>query len=328
MPREAVAMFDKVSAQVQQLDRAARSWIIGAVRMLAGALWLANLHWKVPGDFGEDTGRGLYKYSASAADAAPFGPFRWVVDEIVLPNFQLFGWFTLISETIIAALLLIGYRTKLVALAGALFTVPILLSVIYYPNADEWSWSYLLMIGVHLLLIASDAGAHLGVDGILRNSAGNADDQRAKRPATAMRTIGIVAAVIGLLGLFVARSIDFAGDQVALLGSDAGFANDDGSITRRWELKLLFFNPLWAVLTIAGGALLIVGARRVWAAWSAIGLFAGLTVVAFVMQTFVYVRDDGGMQEISTGTNMAVWGACSLAGLLLLRRNGREHPST
>ena len=105
-------------------DRA-RDVTIGGVRMLAGLMWLANLHWKVPTDFGESSGRGLYKYVAAGADNAPFAPYRWVLRELVVPNFQAFGWFTLISETIVAALLLIGYRSRLVALAGALMAAPL-----------------------------------------------------------------------------------------------------------------------------------------------------------------------------------------------------------
>ena len=61
---------------------------------------------------------------------------------------------------------------------------------------------------------------------------------------------GVNSRVIGLLGLFVARSVDFASRQAALLGSDAGFIDGD-RLVRRWELKFLWFNPLWALLTIA-----------------------------------------------------------------------------
>ena len=96
----------------------AQGFTIGGVRILAGLMWLANLHWKVPTDFGEANGGGFYKYVAAGADNAPLAPYRWALRELVMPNFQLFGWFTLISEAVVAALLLIGYRSRLVALAG------------------------------------------------------------------------------------------------------------------------------------------------------------------------------------------------------------------
>lgn len=296
------------------MQERAQGYTIGGVRILAGLMWLANLHWKVPTDFGQNNGGGLYKYVAAGAENAPFGPYRWALDELVLPNFQAFGWFTLISETIVAALLLIGYRSRLVALAGAAMAVPIGLSVLYYPNADEWAWSYLMMIGLHLLLWAVPSGDHLGVDGVLAGP-----PERSNR---ALRSTGIVAVVVGLLGLIVARSIDFGGRAVALLGSDAGFrdAARDGAVTRRWELKFLFFNPLWAVLTVAFGVLLILGSRKLVLAYAAAGGFAAIAAVVFLQQTFDYLRDDGVVQKIATGTNVALWGGLALASALFARR--------
>jgi len=294
------------------MQERARDQTIGGVRILAGLMWLANLHWKVPTDFGQSNGGGLYKYVAAGAQNAPLAPYRWVLRELVLPNFQAFGWFTLISETIVAALLLVGYRSRWVTLAGAAMAVPIGLAVLYYPNADEWAWSYLLMIGLHLLLWAVPSGDHLGVDGVLAGP-----PERSNR---SLLSTGVIAVVVGAFGLIVARSIDFSGRAVALLGSDAGVTNADGGVTRRWELKFLFFNPLWALLSIAFGVLLIVGSRKVVLAYAAAGGFAVLALVAFIQQTFDYLRDDGAVQKISTGTNVAFWGGFALASVLFARR--------
>jgi len=274
---------------------------IGGVRILAALMWLANLHWKVPTSFGENTGGGLYKYIAAGAENAPFAPYQWALREVVLPNFQAFGWFTLISETIVAALLLIGYRSRLVALAGAAMALPIGLSVLYYPQADEWAWSYLMMIGLHLVLWAVPSGDRLGVDGALAGGVA--------RSSRALRTIGITAA--------------------ALLGSDAGFSDParDGAITRRWELKFLWFNPLWALLTLVGGALLVVGSKKVVVAYSAAAAFAGMALFAFAQQTFDYLRDDGAVQIVSTGSNVAFWGGLALAAGLFARRVAVGEPS-
>ena len=258
-------------------------------------------------------------YAAAGATGAPFAPYRWLLREVVLPNFQLFGWITLLSETVVAALLIIGYRTRLVALAGALMAIPIGLSVIYYPRADEWAWSYLLMIGLHLLLWAVPAGDHIGIDGVLRGS-----DAGVRK---GLRVLGMCTTVVGVLGLFVARSLDFAGDAAALLGSDSGFRDADGALTRRWELKFLWFNPLWAVLTIVFGALLIIGSRKFLFAYvAAVGL-AVIGVVVFAQQTFNYVRDDGTIQVVATASNVAFWGGVALAGALLARRLQRSTPS-
>ena len=304
-----------------EISNRMRGYAIGGVRILAGLLWLANIHWKVPTDFGKKNGGGLYKYIASGAENAPFAPFRWALREVVIPNFTLFGWSTLAIETLLAGLLLVGYRTRIVALIGAAQAIPIGLSVLYYGKGDEWSWSYLMMVGLHLLLWAIAAGEHLGVDGVLA-----APRERSNR---ALGIIGIVAGAVGIVGLFVARSVDFAGKQAALLGSDAGFVNADGKLVRRWELKFLWFNPLWALLTITFAVLLIVGARHAMAAWAGVAGFAAIAVVVFATQTFDYIRDDGVTQKVATGSNTAFWGGLAVAGALITRRaHSTESPPT
>lgn len=309
-------MTSALRQRVTIIDRHAPGWVIGGVRILTGLLWLANLHWKVPPAFGEESNSGLFKYSDSVTRNSPFAPFTWVTEELILPNFGFFGWVTLVVELLLAMFLLVGYRTRIVALIGAAWSVPILLSVIYYDRADEWSWAYLMMIGVHLVLYATDAGRHIGLDGALEGTA-----ESARR---SLVIVGTVAGVVGVLGLFVARSVDFAGSEVALLGSDAGFVDADGRVTRRWELKFVFFNPLWAMLTIAFGAALAIGARSartlVVSLTGAIG-FGVIAIVAFFVKTFDYARDDGAFPVVSSASNVALWASFALVGVLLARRS-------
>ena len=305
-------MKKKLSSVATALDERAQPIVIGSVRIMVALMWLANIHWKVPPNFGEDTGGGLYKYSLSVTRNSPFAPFTWVTEEIILPNFQLFGWFTLIVEILLPLLLLIGYKTKLTALAGVAISIPIFLSVIYYDRADEWSWAYFLMIGAHLLLYVSDAGKYIGLDGVL------AKGRNAQ--ARSLVVMGAVGVAVGLVGLFVARSVDFAGEQVKLLGSDAGFVDGD-NLVRRWELKFLWFNPMWAILTIVFGVLLVLGAKKLVAAYAGAAGYALMAVVIFFMQTYDYVRaPDGSIQTIGTGSNVAFWGALALGGVLVARR--------
>lgn len=311
-------MFADLRRRATELDERARGAVLGVARIVVGLMWLANLHWKVPPGFGESSGGGLYKYSESVTRNSPFAPFTWLTEEIILPNFALFGWVTLIVETVLAVLLIIGYHTKIAALVGAITTVPIFLSVLYYDRADEWSWAYFLMFAAHLFVYASDAGNHLGLDGALRR--GPAASTRA------IRAIGAIATIVGVLGLYVARSVDFAGDRVALLGSDAGFVNADGDLIRRWELKFMWFNPLWAVLTIVLGGLAIAAFRVGWAARAAGAGFAVLAVVIFAMQNFGYVRDDGVVQTVGTSANAAVWASFAVVLLSADRAIRRGSP--
>jgi thiosulfate dehydrogenase [quinone] large subunit len=130
-------------------------------------LWVQNSSWKIPPDFGEgDPPQGLYAFARHAVDHEVFGPFAALMENLVLPNFALFGWLTLLLEASIGAFLLVGLATRFWALVGAGQSVVIALSVANAPN--EWLWSYLLMLLAHLALFATAAGRYGGVDGVLR----------------------------------------------------------------------------------------------------------------------------------------------------------------
>ena len=154
-------------------------------------MWLANLEWKRPGDFGRTQKNGLYKYVDAAVSHPVFAPYSWIVKHIVLKQYTVFGWSTLLIESTLAALLLLGLWTRPVALLGAANSVAIALSVLHYPN--EWPWSYYLMVGLHLLLFATAAGRHIGLDGVRR--AGSAARSKA------ITVLGAIAVIVGAVAL-------------------------------------------------------------------------------------------------------------------------------
>ena len=147
--------------------------IFGGSRIAAGLLWLANVHWKRPPVFGKTNGSGLYKYVKYGIDNPTFPPFAWVLRKSVSPNMTVFGWMTLLLEVSLAALLILGWRTRPVALLAAGQSMAIGLSVAQTPN--EWPWSYVLMVCLHLMLFATDAGRFGGLDGLHANFAYMAD---------------------------------------------------------------------------------------------------------------------------------------------------------
>jgi thiosulfate dehydrogenase [quinone] large subunit len=95
-----------------------------------------------------------------------FPPYSWLVEHFVLPNFTPFGWGVLLVESALGAFLLIGLATRFWALVGIAQTAAITLSVLNAPN--EWHWSYLLMLLVHVAIFATAAGRYAGLDGLLR----------------------------------------------------------------------------------------------------------------------------------------------------------------
>ncbi len=139
---------------------------VAALRIGVALLWIQNVGWKVPPDFGEDANTGLYFFTRFAVDRPVFPPYAWFVEQVVLPNFPFFGWMTLLIEAGLGAFLLIGLATRFWAVVGLAQSLAIMLSVLNAPN--EWHWSYYLMILTHIAVFATAAGRSFGVDGVLR----------------------------------------------------------------------------------------------------------------------------------------------------------------
>ena len=278
--------------RMNAMDTRTRYFVLASARIAAGLLWLANLHWKVAPNFGEDTGGGLYKYTRSAVDTPVWGVWKSITENLILPHFHLFGWIVILTDGTLAALLLIGYRTRLVALIGAFNAIPIFLSIAYRDN--EWPWSYALIFFLHLLLFAIPPGEHAPrIDQALAGARSARD--------RAFFVLGTIAVVIGSIGWFLARDLDFASQQVALFG----FA--------KMELKLLWFNGLAAVLTIAFGVALIAAARaRIAGLVATIG-FSAMALVAVLQEHWNNVSV-GPPAIIGTGSNAAFWAMFAVGG--------------
>ena len=147
-------------------DSRSSRWLVAVARVVVALLWVQNVYWKVPPDFGEHRRADLYRFTRYAVDHPVFSPFAFVVRHVVLPNFTFFGWLTLLVEASLGAFLLVGLATRLWALIGAGQSLVIALSVLQTPG--EWHWSYYLMIAAHLLLFGVAAGRAGGLDGVLR----------------------------------------------------------------------------------------------------------------------------------------------------------------
>ena len=272
------------------IEQRVRGPLIGAMRIVLGLLWLANIEWKRPSDFGKHLKNGLYKYVAAGSDSV-FPPYGWVVKHIILKQYTLFGWVTLLLECTLAALLLLGLFTRAAALMGAAQAGAIGLTVLNYPN--EWPWAYYLMVAMHLLLFAVVSEQAFSVDGAVKSS------PTAKLRAATV--IGAVAVVVGVAGLIAARSTGFSAHQGARLGWAKG------------ELKWLWFNPLSAILTIALGLLAIVAlrVRQTIFAWAAVAGFTLMALQVLLQWRYNDGKWSGGFLG-GTGPNLAFWGMCAL----------------
>jgi uncharacterized membrane protein YphA (DoxX/SURF4 family) len=283
-------------SKLGRLDERVSGATIGLVRIAVGLMWLANLEWKRPPDFGLNQKNGLYKYVDGAVSHPVNAQFAWFIKHVVMPNYTFFGWVTLILEASLAALLLCGLFTRGAALLGAGLSVNILLSVGRYPN--EWPWSYFLMIVVHLILFATAAGDFLGVDGARRRAG--------KSLEVARIALGLVAMVVGGIGWFVSRTEAFTSTTGTLVGY------------RPLELKFVWFNQLSALLTVGLGVVLLLGGV------TRVKVFALVAAAGFgVMCLFVLIqwRNNGADAGITggmlgaTGGSLGFWLMLCLGGL-------------
>ncbi len=140
--------------------------MVAVLRVGVALMWIQNVAWKIPPDFGRAQENGLYSWASEAIAHPVLPPYSSLVEAVILPNIEVFGWFTLLVEGGLGAFLLIGLATRFWAVVGIGQTLAITLSVLFAPN--EWHWSYYLMALAHLAIFATAAGRSYGIDGVLR----------------------------------------------------------------------------------------------------------------------------------------------------------------
>ena len=146
--------------RVRERDRS--DWGIAALRVLMGVLWLANLTWKLPPDFGRHDPRGLM-YSFHQAEQYAIGaPLRRFMSDVVIPHFTLFGWQVFLVEAVAGVLLLLGWHTRVGAVIGLLQAIAITVLTARAPN--QWFWGFVLFIAVSLVLVLVPSNRHMSLD--------------------------------------------------------------------------------------------------------------------------------------------------------------------
>ncbi|BBX98340.1 hypothetical protein MLAC_36340 [Mycobacterium lacus] len=257
---------------------------LSGLRLLAGLIWLYNVVWKVPPDFGERSRGGLYHFTHLAVEHPVFKPFSWAVEHLVLPNFTAFGWAVLVTESALAVLLLTGTAVRLAALIGIGQSLAIGLSVAESPG--EWPWSYAMLLGIHVVLLLTPCARYAAVDAV----------RAARTPVAGRRLLGGWGIVLGLIGLIgVWRSL--ASGKPANVG------------IRPLEFSLGDYNVRGALLLI-GIALPMLAATQVRVlaiAAAAVAVVAAISIYAQVGRASVWL---GG-----TNTTAAIFVCAAVVGL-------------
>ncbi|MGV7254774.1 Rv1678 family membrane protein [Mycobacterium persicum] len=198
---------------------------LAGLRLLAGLIWLYNVVWKLPPDFGQRSNSGLYHFTHLAIEHPVFAPFSWAVEHLVLPYFTAFGWAVLAAESALAVLLLTGTAVRLAALIGIGQSLAIGLSVAESPG--EWPWAYAMLLGIHVVLLFVTSARYAAVDAVRAATTPSAVSLRAQRLlagwATVLLLIGLIAVWRGLAGSWPAyvgiRPLEFSLGQYNLRGA-------------------------------------------------------------------------------------------------------------
>ena len=135
---------------------------LAGLRIFVGILWLANLSWKLPPDFGRDDPRGLLYSFRQAERHALVEPLRDFVERVVIPHFTLFGSLVFTVELVAGVLLFLGLFTRIGAVVGTGQALAITVLVVRAPN--EWFWGYAMLILLNLLPLVAPSNARLSLD--------------------------------------------------------------------------------------------------------------------------------------------------------------------
>jgi hypothetical protein len=178
-----------------------------------------------------------------------------VLDTIVEPQLGVFGYVTLVSEVVLAVLLLSRRYLRVAAALGVAQSLAIGLTVANAP--DEWYWSYLLMIGLHLAVLAFAA---------------------TMRPLTP-KAMAVVAALYGLVVTIAHVEAGFGGDgndtwTLFTGGNDIPDELGRGTFSGSIALGLVFAGLATATWLLADAS----ARTRVTAGWVLVGLAAVLVL--------------------------------------------------
>jgi uncharacterized membrane protein YphA (DoxX/SURF4 family) len=154
----AVTAWRRLPAQ-----RSARHVAIWLLRLTVALMWWQGSLWKIPPNYD-----GLVYWMKQIVDHAVVPLHGALVRDIVLPNIALFGPAVYAVEVFVAVSLMLGFLTRLGALAGALLVLNLWFGL--YSAPGEWPWTYGFLVVIQLLFLVDPPGRSLGLDALLVRS--------------------------------------------------------------------------------------------------------------------------------------------------------------
>lgn len=137
---------------------------IATVRIGTGLLWTSNLEWKEPPEFGcgPSGSGGLCGWIERMGEYSMLRVHADFVQDVVLPNYEMFGYLVYLAESLTGVLLILGLLTRFAAMLGLIQSLNLLVGLARVP--EEWAWDYGMMVLLHLALLGLAAGRYFGLD--------------------------------------------------------------------------------------------------------------------------------------------------------------------
>lgn len=135
--------------------------LFAAVRIVVGLYWLYEQHWKLPPDFGLHEARGLMFAFQQSIRYPTVDLYRAFLQQVVVPNYHLFGWLIGVTEVAIGTSLALGALTRAGALLGVLEAVNLLVA---QGNTPEGPAIYLVILAANLFVLFTPSNRKFSVD--------------------------------------------------------------------------------------------------------------------------------------------------------------------
>lgn len=133
-------------------------------RIAVGGYWLYEQHWKLPPDFGLHQPRGLMFAFQQGIQYPTLDAYKTFLQDVVVPNFYLFGWLIFMGEVAIGTSLTLGLLTKAGALLGTVQAVNLLLA---QGSTPEGPWIYVAILAANIAVLLTPTNRQLSVDRLL-----------------------------------------------------------------------------------------------------------------------------------------------------------------
>ncbi len=91
-----------------------------------------------------------------------------LLDNLIIPNIQVFGWLVWLAEFWIFLSMLLGLFTRLGAIVSILVSLQLYISLANIPRPYEWEWSYGTIVLLSIAMLGAAAGRFGGLDAWLR----------------------------------------------------------------------------------------------------------------------------------------------------------------